>query len=167
MNKKTLDFNEPFFGDLHEYKDLSINLMNSLKNISYDDTLSEETGSNDLLTDMVLNITDMIMDNMDQISENLYSNDLITHEFPLFLEAKEIIQWVLMDPIHEDNVYLNLAIDVFSEFFTLLEVKLLLFEGCLHEIEASDEIIDEYDKELNNYVERFKKYRNKFIELNN
>jgi hypothetical protein len=72
-----------------------------------------------------------------------------------------------MDPIHEDNVYLNLAIDVFSEFFTLLEVKLLLFEGCLHEIEASDEIIDEYDKELNNYVERFKKYRNKFIELNN
>jgi len=70
-----------------------------------------------------------------------------------------------MDPIYESDTYLNLAITLFSDFFTLLEIKLLLFDGCSIEIEAPNQVLLEYDKELDKYLTRLDNYRDEFMEL--
>ena len=112
-----------------------------------------------------MDIIKIILDSLDKVSDNLYSNDIITHEYPFFIEIKEMIECLLLDPIYESDYYLNLAITLFSDFFTLLEVKLLLFDGCSVEIEAPNHVLLEYDKELDEYMARLDKYRDEFMNL--
>lgn len=163
---KILDFNELFFGDLTEYKKLIIALLDSLKNVTAASYWSMDTECKKGLSTVVsMEIINLILDSLDKVSDNLYSNDIITHEYPFFVEIKEMIECLLLDPIYESDKYLNLAITLFSDFFTLLEVKLLLFDGCSIEIEASNQVMLEYDKELDNYMERLDKYRDEFIEI--
>ena len=100
------------------------------------------------LFQLFFNLYQGILNSLDKISDNLYGNDLITKEYPFFVESKEMIECLLMDPIYESEEYLNLAITLFSDFFTLLEVKLLLFDGCNIELEAPEHVLREYDKEL-------------------
>ena len=76
-----------------------------------------------------------------------------------------MIECLLLDPFYESDEYLNLAMTLFSDFFTLLEVKLLLFDGCSIEIEAPYEVLTEYDKELDSYMIRLDKYRDEFMEI--
>lgn len=165
---KVLDFNDMFFGDLTEYKKLIISLLESLKIISPTTFWSMDSSSKKgLSTIITMQVIDLILDSFDKIADNLYANDMTTHEFPLFLETKEMVECILLDPIYESEKYLNLAIALSSDFFTLLEMKLLLFEGCRSEYEAPPHVLEEYDKELDNYLERFNKYRDEFIELHN
>ena len=112
-----------------------------------------------------MDIINIILDSLDKVSDNLYSNDIITHEYPFFIEIKEMIECLLFDPIYESDYYLNLAITLFSDFFTLLEVKLLLFDGCSVEIEAPNHVLLVYDKELDEYMARLDKYRDEFMNL--
>ncbi|RAP53885.1 MAG: hypothetical protein BZ137_05265 [Methanosphaera sp. rholeuAM130] len=163
---KILDFNELFFGDLEEYKRLVISLLESLKIVSPTTlwSITEDTPKG-LSTIVTMRIMDIILDSMDKISDNLYANTLITHEFPIFIETKEMIEILLTDPIFDSDDYLNFAITLFSDFFTLLEVKLLLFEGCTLEIEAPQHVLDEYDKELDKYFVKFDGYKDYFIKL--
>lgn len=163
---KILDFNELFFGDITEYKKLGIALMESLRNMTSASFWSMDTEApKGLSTVVLMDIMDILFGSFDKISDNLYSNDLITHEFPYFIETKEMMECLLLDPLYESDDYLNLAITLFSDFFTLLEIKLLLFDGCELEIEAPQKVLDEYDKEFAKYMERFDKYRDEFIEL--
>ena len=118
-----------------------------------------------LSTTIAMEIINLILDSLDKVSDNLYSNDIITHEYPFFVEIKEMIECLLLDPIYESDTYINLAITLFSDFFTLLEVKLLLFDGCSIEIEAPNEVLEEYDKELDQYLIRLDKYRDEFMDL--
>ncbi|MDO5826521.1 MAG: hypothetical protein Q4Q22_09075 [Methanosphaera sp.] len=163
---KILDFNELFFGDLEEYKRLVISLLESLKIVSATTlwSITEDTPKG-LSTIVTMDIMDTILDSLDKISDNLYANKLITHEFPIFVETKEMIEILLTDPIFDSDDYLNFAITLFSDFFTLLEVKLLLFEGCNYEIEAPQHVLDEYDKELDKYFVKFDGYKDYFIKL--
>lgn len=163
---KVLDFNELFFGDLEEYKKLIISLLESLKVVSATTlwSISEDTPKG-LSTIVTMDIMEIILDSMDKISDNLYTNKLIAHEFPIFVETKEMIEILLTDPIFDSDEYLNFAITLFSDFFTLLEVKLLLFDGCNMEIEAPQHVLDEYDKELDNYFIKFDEYKDYFIKL--
>lgn len=163
---KILDFNELFFGNLSEYKQIVISLLESLKNITPTTYWSmDEECQKGLSTIMTMEIINLILDSFDKIADNLYSNDLVTHEFPFFIETKEMIECLLLDPIYESDEYINLAINLFSEFSTLLEVKLLLFDGCTIELEAPDCVLEEYDKEMKKYVEKFDKYRDEFIAI--
>ena len=66
---------------------------------------------------------------------------------------------------YECDEFINLAITLSSEFFTLLEIKLLLFDGYSMELEAPQEVLDEYDKELNNFIHRFNNYKDEFTKL--
>jgi hypothetical protein len=163
---KVLDFNDLFFGDIIEYKKLIISLLESLKNVTPASYWSMDTEcQKGLSTVLAMEIINLILNTLDKISDNLYSNDLITHEYPFFVETKEMIECLLLDPIYESDVYLNLAITLFSDFFTLLEVKLLLFDGCSIEIEAPDYVLFEYDKELDSYMSRLDNYRNEFMSI--
>ena len=164
--EKILDFNDLFFGDITEYKKLVISLFESLKNITPSSYWSMDTDSKKgLSTIMGMEIINLILDSLDKVSDNLYSNDIITHEFPFFVESKEMIECLLLDPFYESEEYINLAIPLFSDFFTLLEVKLLLFDGCSIEIEAPDHVMYEYDKEVDNYMKRLDAYRDEFMAL--
>ncbi len=164
--EKILDFNDLFFGDITEYKKLVISLFESLKNITPSSYWSMDTDSKKgLSTIMGMEIINLILDSLDKVSDNLYSNDIITHEFPFFVESKEMIECLLLDPFYESEEYINLAITLFSDFFTLLEVKLLLFDGCSIEIEAPDHVMYEYDKEVDNYMKRLDAYRDEFMAL--
>ena len=166
--EKILDFNELFFGDINEYKKLIISLLESLKDVTSASYWSMDTEcQKGLSTVVAMEVINLIMDSLDQVSDNLYANDIITHEFPFFVEIKEMIECLLLDPIYESEKYLNLAITLFSDFFTLLEVKLLLFDGCSIELEAPKHVMEEYDKELENYMERLDKYRDEFIAIHN
>ena len=164
--EKILDFNDMFFGDLEEYKKLVISLLESLKIVSPTTmwSITEDTPKG-LSTIVTMDIMGIILDSMDKISNNLYSNDLITHEYPIFVETKEMIEIVLTDPVFDSEEYINFAINLFSDFFTLLEVKLLLFDGCSLEIEAPDHVLEEYDKELDKYIIKFDEYKDEFIRL--
>ncbi len=163
---KVLDFNELFFGNLAEYKKLVISLLESLKNVSAITIWSiDDSNPKGLSTIMTMKIIELILTSLDKVGDNLYANELIAHEFPLFMETKEMIEFLLYDPIYDSEEYLNLAITLFSEFFTLLEVKLLLFDGCTKEMEASDEVYEEYDMEIRKYMKRLDKYRDEFIAL--
>ncbi|AWX32776.1 MAG: hypothetical protein IJJ11_04630 [Methanosphaera sp.] len=163
---KILDFNELFFGDLEEYKKLIIGLLESLKVVSATTlwSITEDTPKG-LSTIVTMDIMEIILDSMERISENLYTNKLIAHEFPIFVETKEMIEILLTDPIFDSDEYLNFAITLFSDFFTLLEVKLLLFDGCNLEIEAPQHVLDEYDKELDKYFIKFDEHKDYFIKL--
>jgi hypothetical protein len=163
---KILDFNELFFGDITEFKKLIISLLESLKDVTPASYWSMDTEcQKGLSTAIAMEIINLILDSLDKVSDNLYSNDIITHEYPFFVEIKEMIECLLMDPIYESDTYLNLAITLFSDFFTLLEIKLLLFDGCSIEIEAPNHVLLEYDKELDNYLTRLDNYRDEFMEL--
>ncbi|WP_455646035.1 hypothetical protein [Methanosphaera sp.] len=167
MNK-ILDFNDLLFGDLTEYKKLIISLLESLRIITPITFWSMDSSSKKGLSTIVATeVIDLVLNSFDKIADNLYANDMATQEFPLFLETKEMVECLLMDPIYDSDRYLNLAITLTSEFFTLLEVKLLLFDGYSMEIEAPDHVVQEYDKELDEYLKRFDKYRDEFIELHN
>ncbi len=164
--EKILDFNELFFGDITEYKKLIISLLESLKNVTPASYWSMDTECDKgLSTVLGMEIIDLILDSLDKVSNNLYSNDIITHEYPFFVEIKEMIECLLLDPIYESDTYLNLAITLFSDFFTLLEIKLLLFDGCSVELEAPDHVMLEYDKELDQYLIRLDNYRDEFMNL--
>ena len=164
---KVLDFNELFFGDLEEYKNLVISLLESLKIVSPTTfwSITEDTPKG-LSTIITMDIMAIILDSLDKIADNLYANDLITHEFPIFVETKEMIEILLTDPSFDSEEYINFAINIFSDFFTLLEVKLLLFDGCSIELEAPDHVLEEYDKELDKYIMKFDEYKDEFIQLN-
>ncbi|WP_461436515.1 hypothetical protein [Methanosphaera sp.] len=163
---KILDFNELFFGDITEYKKLIIGLFESLKHVTPASYWSMDAEcQKGLSTTVAMDIINIILDSLDKVSDNLYSNDIITHEYPFFIEIKEMIECLLLDPIYESDYYLNLAITLFSDFFTLLEVKLLLFDGCSVEIEAQNHVLLEYDKELDEYMARLDKYRDEFMNL--
>ncbi len=163
---KILDFNDLFFGDISEYKKLIISLLDSLKNVTSASYWSMDTEcQKGLSTVLGMEIINLILDSFDKISDNLYSNDLITHEFPFFVEIKEMIECLLLDPFYESDDYINLAITLFSDYFTLLEVKLLLFDGCSIEIEAEEKVLREYDLELDKYMLRLDHYRDEFIAL--
>ena len=163
---KILDFNELFFGDLTEYKKLIIELLESLRIVSHTTFWSMDASTKKGLSTVVtMEIINIILDSFDAVSDNLYSNTLMAHEFPYFVETKEMVECLLMDPIYESDEFLNLAITLTSDFFTLLEVKLLLFDGCQTEIEAPQNVIEEYDRELDNYFNRFNNYRDEFMEL--
>lgn len=163
---KILDFNDLFFGDISEYKKLIISLLESLKDVTPASYWSMDTEcEKGLSTEIAMEIINLILDSLDKVSNNLYSNDIITHEYPFFVEIKEMIECLLLDPIYESDSYLNLAINLFSDFFTLLEIKLLLFDGCSIEIEAPNHVMLEYDKELDSFLTRFDKYKDEFMEL--
>lgn len=163
---KILDFNELFFGDINEYKKLIMSLLESLKNVTPASYWSMDTECQKGLSTIIsMEIINLILESLDKVSDNLYSNDIITHEFPFFVETKEMIECLLFDPIYESEDYLNLAITLFSDFFTLLEIKLLLFDGCSIEIEAPNHVILEYDQELDNYMKRLDNYRDEFINI--
>lgn len=164
--EKILDFNELFFGDLDEYKKLIVSLLESLKVVSPTTlwSITEDTQKG-LSTIVTMDIMNLILDSLDMISDNLYSNDLITHEFPIFVETKEMMEVLITDPIFDSEEYLNLAITLFSEFCTLLEVKLLLFDGCDLEIQAPLHVLEEYDKELDKFFIKFEEYKDEFIKL--
>lgn len=163
---RILDFNELFFGDLDEYKNLIISLLESLKNVSMATRWSiEEDTPKGLSTFVTMDIMNIILDSLDKVSDNFYSNDLITHEFPMFVEIKQMIELFITDSMFDSEEYINFAINVFSDFFTLIEVKLLLFDGCAIEIEAPPHVLEEYDKELDKYFIKFDEYKNQFIEL--
>jgi len=163
---KILDFNEMFFGDLEEYKKLIVGLLESLKVVSPTTlwAITEDTEKG-LSTIVTLDIMNLIMDSLDMVSNNLYSNDLITHEFPIFVETKEMIEILITDPIFDSDEYLNLVITLFSEFCTLLEVKILLFDGCELEIQAPKHVLEEYDKELDSFLIKFEEYKDEFMRL--
>ncbi len=163
---KILDFNELFFGDLEEYKKLIVGLLESLKVVSPTTlwSITEDTEKG-LSTIVTLDIMNLIMESLDMVSNNLYSNDLITHEFPIFVETKEMIEILITDPIFDSDEYLNLAITLFSEFCTLLEVKILLFDGCELEIQAPKHVLEEYDKELDSFLIKFEEYKDEFMRL--
>ncbi|RAP46176.1 MAG: hypothetical protein BZ135_04230 [Methanosphaera sp. rholeuAM6] len=166
--EKVLDFNELFFGDINEYKKLIISLLESLKDVtSASYWIMDTECQKGLSTVVAMEVINLILDSLDKVSDNLYANDIITQEFPFFVEIKEMIECLLLDPIYESEKYLNLAITLFSDFFTLLEVKLLLFDGCSIELEAPNHVLEEYDKELENYMERLDKYRDEFIAIHN
>lgn len=161
-----LDFNDMLFGNIKEYNKLIISLLESLKNVTPQTFWNMDHSSKSGLSTIIsMEIIDLILDSYDKIADNLYSNDLATQEFPFFLETKEMVECLLLDPFYESEEFLTLAINLSSEFFTLLEVKLLLFEGYSLEIEAPQEVLDEYDKELDSFVERFDKYKDQFIQL--
>ena len=164
--EKILDFNELFFGDLEEYKKLIVGLLESLKVVSPTTlwSITEDTEKG-LSTIVTLDIMNLIMESLDMVSNNLYSNDLITHEFPIFVETKEMIEILITDPIFDSDEYLNLAITLFSEFCTLLEVKILLFDGCELEIQAPKHVLEEYDKELDSFLIKFEEYKDEFMRL--
>ena len=164
--EKSLDFNEIFFGDIKEYNRLIISLLESLRNITPITFWNmDQSESDDLSTTIALEIIDLILESYEKVADNLYSNDLAVHEFPIFLETKEMIECLLMDPFYECDEFFNLAITLSSEFFTLLEIKLLLFDGYSMELEAPQEVLDEYDKELNNFIHRFNNYKDEFTKL--
>ncbi len=166
--EKILDFNDLFFGDLTEYKKLIMGLLENLKNVTPATFWSMDPECQKGLSTIIsMEIINLILNSLDKISDNLYGNDLITKEYPFFVESKEMIECLLMDPIYESEEYLNLAITLFSDFFTLLEVKLLLFDGCNIELEAPEHVLREYDKELEKYMERLDRYRDEFIILHN
>lgn len=163
---KILDFNELFFGDITEYKKLITSLFDSLKNVTSATYWSMDIETKKGLSTIVaMEIINIILDSFDKISDNLYANDLITHEFPFFVEIKEMIECLLLDPFYESDEYINLAITLFSDYFTLLEIKLLLFDGCSIELEADDKVLREYDLELDKYMLRLDHYRDEFIAL--
>ena len=86
---KILDFNNLFFGDITEYKKLIISLFDSLKNVTSATYWSMDTDTpKGLSTVVAMEIINLILDSFDKISDNLYSNDLITHEYPFFVEIK-------------------------------------------------------------------------------
>ncbi len=163
---KSLDFNKILFGNVTEYKQLLTSLLESLKNVT-PETYYDMAGSSNkgLSTIVVMDIINTILDSFDVISDKLYTNDLVVHEFPIFIELKNMVECLLVEPIFETDDYINLAIRLSSDFFTLMEVKLLLFEGYTNEVEAPVHIIDEYDKELDKYLERFNECRDEFINL--
>lgn len=161
-----LDFNDLFFGDLNEYKRLIISLLESLKLVTPTTYWTLDTDSTKGLSAIIImEILDLIFNSLDKVADNMYSNDMVTQEFPIFLEIKEIIECLLNEPIYESDEYINLAISIFSDFFTLIEAKLLLFDGCSIELEASQEVLDEYDKEFENYIERFERDKSEFLSL--
>ncbi|MCD7782018.1 MAG: hypothetical protein LUG89_04935 [Methanosphaera sp.] len=163
---KALDFSDKLFGNIAEYNKLITSLLESLKNVTLDTFW--EMGSpqqKGLSTIVTMDIINTILDSYDVISERLYGNKLVLHEYPIFIETREMVECLLLDPIYENDDYLNLAIALSTDFFTILEVKLLLFEGYEHELLAPKHVINEYDKELDKYLERFDEYRNKFIEI--
>ncbi|OED30893.1 hypothetical protein [Methanosphaera sp. WGK6] len=163
---KILDFNDMLFGDLTEYKKLVVSLIESLKIVTPVTFLNMGSSSQKgLSTIIVREVVDLILDSFDKIADNLQANDLISHEFPLFLETKEMVECLLMDPVYDSEMYLNLAMTLTSEFFTLLEVKLLLFDGYAMEVEAPGHVLEEYDKELDKYLVKFDQYKAEFIEL--
>ena len=163
---KILDFKELFFGNLSEYKKTMISLFESLRGISATTFWSiDESEAKGMSAILVMSITDLILDSLDEVLENFYSNDLITFEFPYLIESKEMIACLLMSPMYESDDYLNLAITLFSDIFTLLEVKLLLFDGYDMEIEAPDYILEEYSQERDRYVTKFEENRNQFLKL--
>lgn len=164
--EKILDFNELFFGDLEEYKKLIVGLLESLRVVSPTTlwSITEDTQKG-LSTLVTLDIMNIILDSLDMISNNLYSNDLITHEYPIFVETKEMIEILITDPIFDSDEYINLAITLFSEFCTLLEVKLLLFDGCEVELQAPQHVLDEYDKEMDKFFIKFEEYKDEFMKL--
>ena len=57
-----------------------------------------------------------------------------------------------------------MAVNLSSDFFTLLEVKVLLFEGK-GVLSVADDVMDEYINEFTKFIERFNNYRDEFIEL--
>ncbi len=160
------ELNRELFGDVTEYKNIITNLLESLKLVTpetfYDMASSSSKG---LSTLVVMDIINTILDSFDIVSDNLYSNNLVVHEFPIFIEIKNMVECLLLEPIYESDDYLNMAIRLTSDFLTLMEVKLLLFDGYFNEVEAPDHIRDEYDKELDNYLERFNECRDEFIEM--
>ena len=161
-----LDFDEIFFGNLDEYKKLVIGLLESLKEVTPSTFWSMESDEvKGLSTIMTIKIIELVLNSLDKVSDKLYCTNLVTHEFPFFVETKEMIELLLLDPFYESDDYINLAITLFSEFFTLLEVKLLLFGGCSMEIEAPVEVMLEYDMELDKYLDKFDKYKDDFIKL--
>jgi hypothetical protein len=164
--EKILDFNELFFGDLEEYKKLIVGLLESLRVVSPTTlwSITEDTQKG-LSTLVTLDIMNIILDSLDMISNNLYSNDLITHEYPIFVETKEMIEILITDPIFDSDEYINLAITLFSEFCTLLEVKLLLFDGCEVELQAPQHVLDEYDKEMDKFFIKFEEFKDEFMKL--
>lgn len=164
--QRSVDFNETLFGDIKEYNKLITSLLESLKNVTPSTFWNiDQSSSDDLSTMIAVEIIDLILESYEKVADNLYSNILASHEFPIFLETKEMIECLLMDPFYETDEFLNLAINLSSEFFTLLEIKLLLFEGYAVEIEAPQEVLDEYDKELESFIVRFNKYKDQFTKL--
>ncbi len=163
---KVLDFDKKLFGNLTEYKQLIVNLLESLKVITPVTFWDMQSSTNKGLTSIIMTeIIDIVLDSYDKIADNLYSNDLVSHEFPYFIEVKEMVECLLSDHVYDNDDFINLAIALSSDYFTLLEVKLLLYEGYTSIIEVPDHIVDEYSKELDQYIERFDKYRDDFIKL--
>ena len=163
---EALDFSKKLFGNISEYNKLISSLLESLKNVTGDTFWEMGTSQHKgLSTIITMDIINTVLDSYDLIAENLYGNDLVVQEYPIFLEIKEMVECLLLDPIYENDDYLNLAISMSSDFFTLIEIKLLLYQGYEFELEAPDHINDEYDKELHKYLDRFDNYRDEFIEI--
>ena len=106
--EKSLDFNEIFFGDIKEYNRLIISLLESLRNITPITFWNmDQSESDDLSTTIALEIIDLILESYEKVADNLYSNDLAVHEFPIFLETKEMIECLLMDPFYECDEFID------------------------------------------------------------
>lgn len=161
-----LDFNDGLFGNISEYKQIIVSLLESLKSMTPETFWNTQIdGKKGLSALLYMEIMDLVIDSYRAIADNLYANKLVAYEFPYFIEVKEMVESLLNEDLSMDDSYLNLAINLSSDFFTLLEVKLLLFSDYDSILTVPDEVMDEYEKELEKYINQFDKYRDEFIKM--
>lgn len=112
-----------------------------------------------------MEIIELIIDSYRSIANQLYANKMVAYEYPYFIEVKEMVESLLNEDLSLDDSYINLAINLSADFFTILEVKLLLFGDYDSILTVPDEVMDEYEKELEKYIKQFEKFRDEFIKM--
>ncbi|MDO5851968.1 MAG: hypothetical protein Q4Q23_05730 [Methanobacteriaceae archaeon] len=168
MNFEKLDFKsqeKPFFGNISLYHKICMDILTTLLSLSEYNISLIENESKDIVSLMVINLTNNILDSLDFISDNFRANSLIVNEYPLLIEIKQMIDYLLMDPYSAGDKNINLAMDIFSDFFKLIEIKFLLLKDYNYEWQAPNEVINEYDLEIENFVIRLDDYRKRFEEI--
>lgn len=163
--EQALDFDDGVFGNIHEYNQLITGLFETLKSVTAETFWNMHVdGKKGLSTIIAMEIIDLILDSYSEIAECFYANENIAQEYPYFVEIREMIECLLSDHFYDNERYLNLAVNLSSDFFTLLEVKVLLFEGK-GVLSVADDVMDEYINEFTKFIEKFNNYRDEFIEL--
>lgn len=161
-----LDFNDGLFGNISEYKQIIVNLLESLKSMTPETFWNTQIeGKKGLSAILYMEIIELITDSYRSIADHLYANKMVAYEFPYFIEVKGMVESLLSEDLSLDDSYINLAINLSADFFTLLEVKLLLFGDYDSILTVPDEVMDEYEKELEKYIEQFEKFRDEFIKI--
>lgn len=163
---ENLDFNNKLFGNITDYKKLIISLLEALKSMTPETFWNIKLeGKKGLSSILVMEIIDLILDSYSEIADAMYADKMVAQEFPYFIEIKEMVECILLDNFYEEEEYLNLAIDLSADYFTLLEIKILLIDECTNPIEVPDQVMDEYLAEFSKYIKQFNISRDKFIAI--